>query len=222
MKILLIEDDYDTSYLIKNGLTEESFGVEVASEGPGGSFMARTSSYDVIIMDYSLPKKNGMEICEEIRSQGICTPIMFLTIHGEVKRKVDALNIGADDYMTKPFSLEELKARIIALTRRPKKIDSPILKINDLMLNTHKKTAHRGKTQIYLTRKTYNLLEYLMRNRGMVLSRGMIMEYVWNSESDPFSNTVEAHIMNLRRKINIFGKKEIQIRNIPGRGYILE
>lgn len=220
MKILIIEDDVDISSFIKDNLTEDTYSVEIAKDGPDGSFLARTNYYDIIIMDYSLPSKDGVLVCEEIRSSGVETPIIFLTVHTDVKKKVKALEKGADDYMTKPFSIEELKARIQALVRRPRKIESPILIVGDLVLDTQKRTVKRGSTSIYLTRKTYDLLEYLMRNKGTVLSRGSIMEYVWNSDGDPFSNTIEAHILNLRKKINIKGKKDI-LKNIPGRGYIM-
>ncbi len=221
MKILLVEDDNEISKFIKDNLTEDIFDVEVAKNGSDGSFLARTNYYDVIVMDHSLPTRDGITVCEEIRMSGILTPIIFLTIHNDVRKKVLALEKGADDYMTKPFALEELRARIMALSRRPQKIEETILMSDDLILDTRKRTVYRGDTQIYLTRKTYNLLEYLMKNKGTVLSRGIIMEYVWNSESDPFSNTVEAHILSLRKKINIEGKKDI-LKNIPGRGYIIE
>ncbi len=220
MKILVIEDDRDIARYIRDNLSEDTFTVDTAYDGPDGSFLARTNIYDVIVIDYSLPTKNGIEVCEEIRSSGVDVPIIFLTIHSEIKRKVSALDKGADDYITKPFSIDELRARIFALSRRPKKLESTILKVEDLVLDTQKRTVRRGNTSIYLTRKTYDLLEYLMKNQGVVLSRGAIMEYVWNSESDPFSNTIEAHILNLRKKININGKKDI-LRNIPGRGYII-
>ncbi len=221
MKILLIEDDSEIASFIKNSLMEDSFSVDVAKNGGDGSFLARTNPYDVIVTDQSLPIKDGITVCEEIRASGIETPIIFLTVHGEIRKKILAFGKGADDYMTKPFSLEELKARILAVARRPHKIESSILTIDDIILNTEKRTVKRGDTHIYLTRKTYDLLEYLMKNKGKVLSRGIIMEYVWNLESDPFSNTVEAHIMNLRKKINIDGKKDI-LKNLPGRGYIID
>lgn len=221
MKILLVEDDNEISKFIKDNLTEDIFTVEVAKNGSDGSFLARTNYYDVIVMDHSLPTRDGITVCEEIRMSGILTPIIFLTIHNDVRKKVLALEKGADDYMTKPFAIEELRARIMALSRRPQKIEETILEADDLILDTRRRTVYRGDTQIYLTRKTYNLLEYLMKNKGTVLSRGIIMEYVWNSESDPFSNTVEAHILSLRKKINIEGKRDI-LKNIPGRGYIIE
>lgn len=221
MKILLIEDDKDNANYIRNCLSEDSISIDIAHDGKQGSFLARTSIYDVIILDYSLPNKNGIEICEEIRTSDINTPIIFLSIHSELKKKISAMNTGADDYMTKPFSMEELKARLYALNRRPRKIENTILIADDLIMNTQKRTVRRGKNHIYLTRKTYNLLEYLLRNKGVVLSRGRIMEYVWNSDGDPFSNTIEAHILNLRKKINVNGSKDL-LRNIPGRGYIID
>lgn len=221
MKILLVEDDEDISSFVKNNLTEDAFSIDIAKNGTDGSFLARTNFYDVIVMDHSLPHKDGITVCEEIRSTGIKTPIIFLTVHTDMRKKIAAFEKGADDYMTKPFALEELRARIIALSRRPYRIEDSILKAGDLVIDTHRRTVKRGTTSIYLTRKTYNLLEYLMKNKGTVLSRGIIMEYVWNSESDPFSNTVEAHILSLRKKININGKRDI-LKNIPGRGYIIE
>lgn len=221
MKILLVEDDVEISEFIKNNLGDDVFIVDIAQNGSDGSFLARTNYYDVIVMDHSLPIKDGITVCEEIRSEGIKTPILFLTIHNIIRKKIAALDKGADDYMTKPFAIEELRARIFALARRPHIMEDSILRVDDLVLDTHRRTVCRGNKQIYLTRKTYNLLEYLMKNKGTVLSRGIIMEYVWNSDGDPFSNTVEAHILSLRKKINIDGKKDI-LKNIPGRGYIIE
>jgi len=221
MKILIIEDDLEISTYIKNSLVEDSFTVDTAKNASNGSFMARTNFYDVIIVDYALPDSDGILLCSELRESGVETPIIFLTNNKEMRKRIIALEKGADDYMTKPFAIEELRARLLALARRPKHVEDPILIIDDLVLDTNRRTVRRGSTQIYLTRKTYNLLEYLMRNKDTVLSRGVIMEYVWNSEGDPFSNTVEAHILSLRKKINIAGKKNL-LRNIPGRGYIMD
>lgn len=221
MKILIIEDDLDISSYIRNNFIEDSFTVDVARNSSNGSYMARTNFYDVIVIDYALPDRDGISLCVELRESGIETPIIFLTNNKEMRKRISALEKGADDYMTKPFALEELRARILVLARRPKHVEDPILTVDDLVLDTNRRTARRGNTQIYLTRKTYNLLEYLMKNKGTVLSRGVIMEYVWNSEGDPFSNTVEAHILSLRKKINVGGKRNL-LRNIPGRGYIID
>ena len=221
MKILIIEDDSQTAEFIKVSLEAVSWAVDIAKDGTEGSYLARVNQYDVIIIDYSLPKKNGIRVCDEIRSAGRMTPILFLSIVGDINKKIDALEKDADDYITKPFSFDELYARIKALIRRPHKIESTVLTVGDLRLDTERQIATRGGTSMYLTRKEYTLLEYLMRNQGSILSRGMIMEHVWNADSDPFSNTIEAHILNLRKKINT-GKRPDLIRNIPGRGYMID
>lgn len=221
MKILLIEDELDISNYIRESLSSDIFTVDVAYTGNDGSYAARTNVYDAIILDYSLPLKNGISVLEEIRSAGVETPIIFLTIYNDIDKKIRALEGGADDYITKPFSYEELRARIQALARRPHKLEHVILTVDDLVLDTRKQTVQRGNSPIYLTRKEYNLMEFLMRNKGTVLSRGMIMEHVWNAESDPLSNTVEAHILNLRKKLGGTRGRDF-VRNIPGRGYIID
>ncbi|MEK7095498.1 MAG: response regulator transcription factor [Patescibacteria group bacterium] len=221
MKILIIEDDPDIADLLNESLRFEGFVVDLAFDGHEGSFMARTNTYDLIIIDYSIPRKDGLIVCSEIRSLGLTMPIIFLSATGDTKTKISALERGADDYLTKPFAFDELKARIRAITRRPRKIESTVLSVGELTIDTEKQSAYRDGTPIYLTRKEYCLLEYLMRNPGIILSRSMIMEHVWNAGSDPFSNTVEAHILNLRRKVNLGNKQEL-IRNIPGRGYVIE
>lgn len=221
MKILLIEDDVEISDFVFQCLVSDIFTVDRAYTGIEGSYMARTNSYDVIIADYSLPGKNGPMVLDEIRNAGIQAPIIFLTVHDELTKKIEVFEHGADDYMTKPFSYDELKARIQALARRPHVITDTVLTKEDIALDTKKQLVHKGKTKIYLTRKEFNLLEFLLRNKGTVLSRGLIMEYVWNAESDPFSNTIESHILNLRKKIRD-DKKKTLIRNIPGRGYIID
>lgn len=221
MKMLIIEDDPDISEFIKIGFEADGYAVDTAFDGERGSYMARTSIYNVIILDYSLPTKNGLEVCDEIRGIGSSVPILFLSVIGDTKKKIEAFSKGADDYITKPFHFEELKARVKALLRRPKKIENSIIKIGEMTLDTEKRIAYRDNIPIYITRKEYSLLEYLMRNPDIAVSRSMIMEHVWNAESDPFSNTVEAHILNLRKKLNSPDKKDI-IRNVPGRGYIID
>ncbi len=176
---------------------------------------------DIIILDNSLPLKNGIEVCTEIRAAGSTVPIIFLSVVGDTKSKVDCLEKGADDYLTKPFSFDELKARVKALLRRPQKLTNTIITAGNLVIDTEKQTVMKDELPLYLTRKEYSLLEYFMRNQGVVLSRSMIMEHVWNADGDPFSNTVESHIVNLRRKLSGKEKKDF-IRNLPGRGYIIE
>lgn len=221
MRILLIDDDKAIRGFLKSALESECFEVDAAEDGEKGSFLGRTNDYDAIICDYSLPKKNGLQICEEIRKDGKDTPILMLSVEGESHTKAELLNIGADDYLTKPFSLEELLARVRALMRRPNQIKNDILKIDDLIVDTKRHLVHRGEKEIYLTMKEFMLLEYLMRSRGTVQSRAIILEHVWDMNADLFSNTIEAHISNLRRKIDTKGKAKL-IHTIPGRGYKID
>ncbi len=220
MKLLIIEDEYDIVKFLKPSLESECFAVDVSGNGEEGAFMACTKDYDMIILDNMLPKKDGMQVCRDIRRINKTTPIIILSVIENIDKKVDLLNAGADDYMTKPFSFDELLARIRALLRRPKKIQDDIFTIGELVINTRKHTARKGEDYIHLTKKEFMLIEYMMRNPGIVISRGMLLEHIWDMNADPFSNTIEAHITSVRRKIgNINGKK--LIHTIPGRGYKL-
>ena len=203
---------------LKTSLEYESYVVDCAYDGERGSFLARTNLYDVIILDNILPKKSGLKVCEEIRSAAVNSYLIMLSMQDETAVKTSGLNLGADDYITKPFSFHELHARMKAVLRRPKEMVSDILTIDNLSINTAKQQVQRGKKIIYLTRKEFSLLEYLLRHKDNVVSRGMIMEYVWNIDTDPFSNTIEAHVLNLRRKIENAKQKKL-IHNVPGRGY---
>ncbi len=199
-------------------LTERSFSVDVAEDGEKGSFLARTNEYDLIILNNVLPKKSGLEVCREIRAAGKTVPILMLSEKQEPATKAQLLDAGADDYLGKPYSLEERLARIRALLRRPKQMTGDVLKADDLTLNTKAHTVYRAKKEIHLSPREFSLLEYLLRNKGAVLSRGMILEHVWNMDIDPFSNTIESHIVSLRRKIDSHGKRKL-IQTVPGVGY---
>ncbi len=218
MRILIIDDDKELCEFLQMTLSSDTHAVDSVHDGESGSFTARTNEYDIIILDYSLPKRNGLQVCGEIRKAGKMMPIIILSVIDSTMNKVNLLDEGADDYLNKPFSIEELRARIAALHRRPVRLENPVLQVDDLVLDCGKHIVMRGSKGVYLTRKEFSLLEYLMRNQNEVCSRGMIMEHVWNITSDPFSNTIEAHILNLRKKIGSRGRKEL-IFNIPGRGY---
>lgn len=218
MRILLIEDEKEIIDFLKPALEEECFAVDIANDGEKGSFLAITNDYDIIILDLNLPKKHGLEICKEVRKSGKNTPIIVLSVKSEIPTKVELLDAGADDFLTKPYSFDELLGRMKAILRRPSKVEGEILKTDDLILDLKKQTVKRGGEDIYLTRKEFAFLEYLVRNKGNVMSRAMIMEHVWDMNADPFSNTIESHVMNIRRKIDIPGKKKL-IQTIPGRGY---
>jgi DNA-binding response OmpR family regulator len=221
MRILIVEDDPDILASLKTSLEAESFAVDSAADGERGSYMARTNDYDVIILDNGLPKKDGCTVCTDIRAAGKETPIMILSVLADPEEKTRLLNAGADDYVAKPFSFRELTARIRALLRRPHALESDVLECDDLVIDVRKQKVVRGKENVYLTRKEFSLLEYLMRNKGMVVSRGMIMEHVWDAASDPFSNTIEAHILNIRKKVDAVRKRKL-IYTIPGRGYKID
>lgn len=220
MRTLIIEDDADLLQQLRKNLESQTFAVDIAKNGEDGSYLARVNDYDVIIMDDSLPKKNSGDVCREIRAANKTTPIIIISEKTNVQEKISLLKEGADDHVLKPFSFEELFARIQAILRRPTLKHRQILDIDVVKLDCHNQQVTRGEKRVYLTRKEFALLEYLMRNKGAVVSRGMIMEHVWNDETDPFSNTIESHILNLRKKID--SKRRRLIHNIPGRGYKID
>lgn len=218
MKILIIEDELDIRTYLKRNLETECFAVDLAENGEVGLAMARGNIYNLIILDNLLPKKMGIDVCKEYRAGGRTTPILMLSVKTEVNTKVDLLNAGADDYLIKPFSFDELLARVHALIRRPEVIVEQTLSLGDISLDVLKHRVVRGGKNILLTRKELMLLEYFMKNAGMVLSRAMIMEHVWDMNADPFSNTIESHVLSLRKKLDIPNTQKC-ILTIPGRGY---
>ena len=221
MKILIIEDDLDISKFLKMSLESEFFVVDECADGAKGSFLARTNEYDLIIIDYSLPSQNGDEVVAEIRSDSKTMPIIMLTVDSETDSKLKAFTAGVDDYLSKPFVFEELLARVRALLRRPGKIELPVNSIGDLIVDDAHHKVWRGQKEVYLTKKEYCLLKFLLQNQGKPMSRAIIMEHVWDMEVDPFSNTVESHVLKLRKKINI-GHRPNLIFNISGHGYKLD
>lgn len=225
MRILIIEDEQDIRDLLKKGLESECYAVDTAEDGERGVYLASLNRYDLIIMDNVMPKKHGIEVCRELREKGVTAPIIVLSVKNESATKVDLLNAGADDYMTKPFSLEELCARMRALLRRPAVLEHDIIQVDDLTLDTVRHVVKRDGVEIRLTKKEFMFLEYLMRNHGTVLSRGMIMEHVWDMNADPFSNTIESHVRSLRKKIDELPGDEHRrklIHTVSGRGYKIE
>ncbi|HEU0080517.1 MAG TPA: response regulator transcription factor [Candidatus Paceibacterota bacterium] len=221
MRILVVDDDPDVRHFLKEAFKGDSFVVDTAGDGSEGSHLARLNAYDAIVLDYVMPRKNGSQVLREIREEGISCPVLMLSVQSDVDDKVKLLELGADDYLSKPFSYRELLARVRALLRRPEAIVAPVLVEGDFVLDTGAQKAMRGSTQIYLTRKEFALVEFLMRHKGSVVSRGMLMEHVWSDGIDPFSNTVEAHIRNLRRKVDGPWAHKL-IHTIPGRGYKID
>ena len=219
MKILSVEDEEAICHTLKLNLETEGFVVDFVLSGEAALRLVNGRNYDLIILDYNLPAKNGLEVCSEIRDSEITTPIIMLSVNSETATKVKLLNIGADDYLTKPFSFEELLARIRALLRRPSKIKDEKFEIADLTLDIKKHTVKKNGQDIHLTRKEFALLAYLLKNRGLVMSRGMILEHVWDMNADPFSNTIESHIVSIRKKIKDTDSNGSIIKTISGLGY---
>ena len=221
MRLLVIEDEVDIANFLKKGLEAEHFSVDVAGSAIKANKQARTIDYDVIIIDIQLPDGDGIEICKKIRAAKKPASILMLTVRDEVETKVKAFDNGADDYLTKPFSMEELIARIRALLRREKKSVDEILMIGDLILDSKKGTVKRGRKKIELRKKEFELLEYLMRNPDIILTRTMILEHVWDINTDPFTNTVDVHMRYLRKKVDE-GQTRKLIKTVHGRGYKIE
>ncbi len=218
MKILIVEDEKDIGLFLKSSLEKAGFNIDYTESGERGSFLAKTTDYDLIILDLNIPDKGGYEICRDIRTEGKEMPIIILTVASEIESKVQLLDLGADDYLTKPFSVPELLARIKSLLRRPKKLLNNTISFVGFELNTQKQVVIKDKKEIYLTRKEFILLEYLLLNRGRIVSRGELVEHVWDQEANIFSNTIETHILNLRKKIGKKSNKSI-IKTYSGRGY---
>lgn len=218
MKILVVEDEHRIAQSIKKGLEQERMAVDLAFDGIEGYDLAIDEDYDVIVLDLMLPGMNGLEICNKLRQEKKQTPILILTAKGQIEDKVEGLNKGADDYLTKPFAFEELIARIKALSRRPQEINKEILSVDDLSINTNTFEVKRGKKEIKLSSKEYALLEFLVRHPRQILSKEQIMNHVWSYETDILPNTVEVYIRNLRNKIDR-GFDYPLIQTVRGFGY---
>jgi DNA-binding response OmpR family regulator len=223
MKILLIEDEEKLARALKRGLEQEAFAVDVEFDGDSGLAAAEAGSYDLFIFDRMLPgEHNGVQIVEALRKQHISTPVLFLTAKDTVEDRVAGLNAGADDYLVKPFAFEELLARIHALLRRPANEPQTILSYDDLTLEPHTGVVTRAGKTIDLTAKEFALLEYLLRNQEMVVSKDSLMEHVWDFDADILPNTVEVYIGYLRNKIDKpFAKEPNLIQTRRGFGYKL-
>ena len=222
MRILLVEDERRIALSIKKGLEQERYAVDVVFDGIEGYDLAITEEYDCIILDVMLPGLDGVSIATKLRKEKIHTPILMLTAKSQIQDKVHGLDAGADDYLTKPFSFEELLARIRALTRRPKDSLNTILVVDDLILDGTNFTVTRSKSAIHLTHKEFALLEYLMRRPGIIQTKDKIISHVWDYDADILPNTVEVYIRNLRNKIDVpFPNKNPLISTVRGFGYKL-
>ena len=221
MKLLVIEDDPTVGPFIKRGLEQQRWGVDLVQNGDEGEQMAASGNYDLIILDMRLPGKSGMQVLNSLRSRGFERPVLVLTAQDAIDAKVETLRAGADDYVTKPFAFEELLARVEALSRRPRALASPALKVADLELHLDTREVTRGGETIELTPKEYTVLEYLMRHAGRVMSRTLITEYAWGYHFDPGTNIVDVVINHLRKKIDAGHARKL-ITTVRGVGYVLK
>lgn len=220
MRILIVEDERRLGNIIKKGFVEEGFAVDLVFDGVEGQYLSFSEQYDLIILDITLPKLDGLTICKNLREKEIKTPVLILTARSTLEDKVIGLDSGADDYLTKPFAFLELKSRVHALIRRSKRNVSPILKIADLVLDPLQHKVTRNGKIITLTPKEFAILELLIHHKDEVVTRTMIIEHVWDYNFDSLSNVVDVFIAALRRKIDL-GCKVKLIHTLHGIGYKL-
>jgi DNA-binding response OmpR family regulator len=220
--ILVVEDEQRLARLLQRVLTEERHTAEVAHSGADGLYLAQTGSFDLIVLDRMLPDLDGVEVCKQVRQLGVETPVLMLTARGSVEDRVEGLNAGADDYLVKPFAMAELLARVNARLRRDRQASiTTVLKAHDLTLDLVRRDVRRGGRAIELTPKEFSLLEYLMRNAGVALTRTQILDQVWQYDLDAVSNVVDIYIHYLRDKIDK-GSERPLIKTVRGVGYRLE
>lgn len=223
MRLLVIEDEWKLAAALKKGLEQEGYAVDCLFDGSMGQLRLEEcpADYDLVILDVMLPGVDGVTLCRNIRSQGALVPVIMLTAKDGPSDRVTGLDGGADDYLVKPFDFEELLARVRALLRRPRSSLPPSLETRDLVLDPATKRAYRAGKEVALTAKEFSLLEYFMRNPGRVLTREQILAHVWDYSFDSFSNVVDVHVRNLRRKIDRDNRHAL-LETVRGVGYRLK
>lgn len=220
MRILVVEDERAAAEVLAKGLREHAYAVDIARDGDEAVEQAGSSDYDLIVLDILLPRKSGLEVCRQLRADGVSVPILLLTARGEPDQRVEGLDAGADDYLAKPYHFPELLARVRALLRRGPALAPAVMRVDDLSIDTRARHVERAGRAVALTAKEYALLEYLVRREGQVVGRADIAEHVWDDSFDPMSNLIDVYIQRLRRKIDDgHAVKLIQTRR--GAGYAL-
>ena len=222
MRILVVEDERKVASFIRRGLEEEGHVVEVAGDGAAAlELVLGAPGYDLVVLDVMLPRRDGLDVLKTVRGRGIRTPVLMLTARDAVADKVAGLDLGADDYLTKPFAFEELLARVRALLRRGTDQRASVLRLGDLTLDPATREARRGRRRIELTAREYSLLDYFLRQPGRVLTRPMIAEHVWGLDFDSESNIIDVYIGYLRRKVDGPGEPRL-LQTVRGSGYVMK
>jgi DNA-binding response OmpR family regulator len=220
MRILVTEDEKDLADALAKGLERQGYAVDVAYDGEESLRLAEVNDYDLLILDLNLPKVDGMEVCQRLRDSGSSIGILMLTARASLDSRVDGLDVGADDYLVKPFHFPELMARVRSILRREGEHRKPILRTGDLVLDPNTIRASVRDKQITLTAKEFGILEYLMRNVGRVVSQEEILEHVWSEDANMFTQSIKVHINNLRKKLDAAGGEGL-ISTIKGKGYLI-
>jgi DNA-binding response OmpR family regulator len=220
VRILLVEDQSDAAQVLAKGLREQSYAVDIAADGEMALYQASINDYDLVLLDVMLPLRNGIEVCRSLRAGGSGVAVLMLTARDAVHDRVQGLDAGADDYLSKPFDFHELLARIRALLRRGPEVRPETVHVADLLIDTRSRRVLRAHRSITLTAKEYALLDYLARHVDQVVGRAEISEHVWDEAYDPFSNLIEVYIQRLRRKIDE-GNSPKLLRTLRGEGYML-
>jgi DNA-binding response OmpR family regulator len=221
VRILVVEDERKVASFVRQGLEEEGYAVDVAPDGPSGLEMGLQGVHDVVILDIQLPGMDGLGVLRHLRQAKIAVPVLLLTVRAAIEDKVLGLDLGADDYLTKPFAFQELVARVRALLRRRAPDGAALLQMGDLILDPARRIVSRAGRRIELTPREFSLLDYFMRNPDRVLSRTMILERVWNYDFDPETNVVDVYVNYLRRKIDE-GHERKRIQTVRGMGYLFK
>jgi DNA-binding response OmpR family regulator len=216
MKLLIIEDEKQVADNLKEGLEQHNYTADIAYDGREGQYLVREYEYDIIILDLMLPDIDGEDLCRKLRDEGNKSFILMLTAKKQLNDIIGGLDCGADDYLTKPFEFSELLARIRALLRRSSEHKTNVLSVLDITLDTEKEEVSVSNRKVQLTKKEYMILEYLLRNKGQLISRNQLLEHAWDRNVDIFTNVVDTHIKNLRKKL---GKSGNIIKTIYGSGY---
>jgi len=221
MRLLIIEDELDLTNALARGLRQQGYAVDIATDGEQGWGMAMINDYDLLVLDLNLPGMDGLDVCRRLRSSKPDLLILMLTARDRLEDRVTGLDLGADDYVVKPFHFAELAARVRALLRRDLRVREPLLQCGDLKLDPVACIVWQGKRRLELARKEFGVLDYLMRHPGEVVSQEALLEHVWDVNADPFTNTVRVHVSSLRRKLGDDADAPRYVETVVGQGYRL-